>query len=82
MQKNKILPSANYIKHAVKTMSWQPIIRNGWIIKFSVFDSGSSILLLFVSNHTGHTIIRSFTDEDDAVNFINYVVQLDPAEYI
>jgi len=82
MQKNKILPSANYIKHAVKTVSWQPIIRNGWIVKFSVFDHGSSILLMFVSNQTGHTIIRNFSDEDDAVNFINYVVQLDPAEYI
>jgi len=80
--KNKTIPSANYIRHSVKIMSWQPIVRNGWIIKFSVNKDGSSILLIFTSNHTGHTIIRHFTEEDEAVDFINYVTHLDPAEYI
>jgi hypothetical protein len=81
MQQNKKLPSDNYIKHAVKTMSWQPTMRNGWIIKFSVYDNGSNILLLFVSNHTGYTIIRNFADENEAVDFINYVIELDPTDY-
>ena len=56
-----------------KTMkTWNPILRNGWVIKFSIYRD-ENILLLFISKHTGQTFIRYFNEENDAVTFINFV---------
>ncbi len=60
--------------------SWAPTERNGWIIKFSIFND-DHILLLFVSKYTGQTVIREFNGEDDAINFINFVTELDPHDW-
>lgn len=61
--------------------SFSPIIRNGWGIKFSTYRD-SNILLVFTSLHTGQTIVRYFTDEDSAVDYINYVIEHSPVEMI
>jgi hypothetical protein len=61
--------------------SFSPIIRNGWGIKFSTYRN-NNILLLFTSLHTGQTLVRYFTDEDSAVDFINYVIEHSPVELI
>jgi hypothetical protein len=61
--------------------SFVPIVRNGWGIKFSTYRD-TNILLMFVSLHTGQTIMRYFTDEDTAVNYINYVISQNPSEEI
>jgi hypothetical protein len=56
-----------------KTMkTWNPILRNGWVIKFSIYRD-ENILLLFTSKQTGQTFIRYFNEENDAVTFINFV---------
>jgi hypothetical protein len=60
-----------------KSKSWHPVSRDGWWIKFSSYCE-TNILLIFVSAYTGQVIIRYFVDEDDAVNFINFVVTQDP----
>ena len=59
------------------TSYFQPALKNGWIIKFSVHKN-SDILLIIVSKYTGQTFLRYFTEEDDAVKFINMVTMLDP----
>jgi hypothetical protein len=61
--------------------SYRPINRNGWWIKFSVMD-GENILLVFTSMFTGQTAIRYYTNEDDAVAFINFLTECDPTEDI
>jgi hypothetical protein len=61
--------------------SFAPIIRNGWGIKFSTYRD-CNILLVFTSLHTGQTIVRYFTDEDSAVDYINYVIEHNPVEMI
>jgi hypothetical protein len=72
MQKNKKFSYYREIEYHTK--SWYPVNRNGWWIKFSTtFDS--NILLLFTSKHTGQTIIRFFSNEDEAVQYINFIVQ-------
>jgi hypothetical protein len=58
------------IRKMMKT--WNPILRNGWAIKFSIYRE-ENILLLFTSKHTGQTFIRYFNEENDAVTFINFV---------
>ena len=58
------------------TSYFQPVVRNGWIIKFSVYMN-SDILLLITSKYTGQTIVRYFLEEDDAVKFINMVISRD-----
>ena len=61
--------------------SFQLIIRNGWAIKFSVYR-GENILLVFTSTFTCQTVVRYFTNEDDAVDFINYITAQNPQEEI
>jgi hypothetical protein len=61
--------------------SFQLIVRNGWAIKFSVYRD-ENILLIFTSTFTCQTVIRYFTNEDDAVDFINYVTAQNPQEEI
>ena len=61
---------------AVKTKSWMPVARDGWIIKFSIYRD-TFILLTVVSQYTGQCIIRQFKNEDEAVMFINMVTMLD-----
>lgn len=62
-----------------QTTYFHPVIRNGWIIKFSVHEN-SDILLLMVSRYTGQTFIRYFIDEDRAIKFINMMIMKDPTE--
>lgn len=59
------------------TTYFQPAVKNGWIIKFSVHKN-SDILLIIVSRYTGETFLRYFTDEDHAVKFINMITMMDP----
>ena len=63
------------IKH---TRSWDPVVRNNWAIKFSVYKG--FILLLFTSVITGQTVIRYFDDEDNACQFINYILSRDASD--
>jgi hypothetical protein len=81
MQKNHSnrVPSKRFLEFAVKTKSWHPVARNGWIIKFSIYEE-QSVLLTIISQFTGQFIIRYFGNEDDACKFINQVVSLEPDE--
>jgi len=64
-----------------KIVSFVPVNRNGWWIKFSLVNR-SEILLMFVSMYTGQTFIRYFTDEEKAVDFINQVIELNPKKEV
>ena len=82
MRKNitQLVPSKRFLEFAMKTQSWQPVARNGWIIKFSVYK-GQFVLLTIISQHTGQLIMRHFTNEDDACLFINSIVELSADEH-
>jgi hypothetical protein len=71
--------SKTFLDYAGKTKSWHPVERNGWVVKFSCFRN-SNILLFVISQYTGQTLVRYFSDEDEAVMFINFIIQLDPAQ--
>lgn len=77
MQKNsfKPEPSNRFLEIAQKTKSWQPVARDGWIVKFSIYKD-TEILVTIISQYTGQLIMRHFKDEDDACMFINYVLEL------
>jgi hypothetical protein len=55
--------------------SWHPVVRNDWWIKFSVYKD--QVLLFVVSTMTGETIVRYFDDEDEACEFINWMLNQD-----
>ena len=60
-------------KDIIKSIkSWQPIIRNDWLIKFSFYKD--RVLLFVVSTMTGETVVRYFNDEDEACVYINYIL--------
>lgn len=60
-----------------KSKFWQPVVRNGWWIKFSVYRD-HYILLMIISRFTGQTILRYFTSEEEAVMFINLITSCSP----
>lgn len=78
---SRMQKSQNYLEVESNTKSFTLVNRNGWWIKFSVYNS-YNILLVFTSMFTGQTIVRYYDNEDDAVKFINYVMESDPAEEI
>ena len=55
--------------------SWSPVNRNGWAIKFSIHNE--TILLFFFNLITDQTVVRFFTDETEAVQFINFIISHD-----
>ena len=61
--------------------SFAPVIKNGWAIKFSTYRD-NNILLLFTSLHTGQTVIRYFNDEENAVDFINMMLDKPPVDLV
>jgi hypothetical protein len=62
-----------------KSKSFSPVTRNGWAIKFSIYRD-FNILLVFLSLYTGQIIVRYFTEEDEAVKYINFVTAQDAQE--
>ena len=78
MQRQKyFFPSKNFMNVSYRVKSWDTVVRNGWHIKFSILDDCKNILVLFVSKSNGQSLIKSFSNENDACNFINYVINLD-----
>lgn len=75
----RLQKSQSFAEVEKKVMSFLPVNRNGWWIKFST-NKDSNILLLFTSMFTGQTIVRFFQEEDEAVQFINYITEQNPAE--
>jgi hypothetical protein len=75
----KLQKSQSFVEIEKKVMSFLPVNRNGWWIKFST-NKDSNILLLFTSMFTGQTIVRFFQEEDEAVKFINFITEQNPAE--
>ena len=71
--------SQAFIDTEVNCMSFMPVNRNGWWIKFSTSRDGN-VLLLFTSAFTGQTVVRFFELEDEAVKFVNFITECDPTE--
>jgi hypothetical protein len=65
-------------KTFLKLKSFNPVLKNNWVIKFSTYDD--HVLLVILSMMTGQTIIRYFDNEDGAVQFINFVLLQDASE--
>jgi len=57
--------------------TWHPVIRDYWWVKFSNYKG--NILLFVGSIITGETMTRYFTDENNAVYFINWLFHQDPS---
>lgn len=85
MQKKSLNPESlrSVLLQDIKSSSrsFSPIIRNGWAIKFSLYLD-INILLMFMSMHTGQTIIKYYDNERDAIKYINYVISKDAQETI
>ena len=75
----KLQKSQFFSEAEKKIMSFSPVNRNGWWIKFST-SKDNSILLLFTSMFTGQTIVRFFQEEEEAVQFINFIVEKNPTK--
>ena len=79
--KSKTTTFKNLLLEDIKNqlMSFHPVVRNGWAIKFSTHRD-DNILLIFTSVYTAKTVVRYFTDEQDAVKFINFMMTQNPQE--
>lgn len=78
---SKSIRSQKYLELSKNIRFWSPVARDGWIIKFSVHQD-SEILLIIISQYTGQTLVRYFSDEVDAVKFINFISTKDSSELL
>lgn len=78
MQKKKYPKSEKFLEIESKGITFSPVVRNGWWVKFSMVQS--NILLIFVSEYTAQTIVRFYDTETKAIEFINQVISSDPTE--
>jgi len=83
MQEKSLKTARDLLMQEIKsnTSYFDPVVRNGWIIKFSIYKNQDNILLIFTSKYTGQTIVRYFAEEDDAVDFINMITSKDSTVY-
>ena len=58
----------------VKLVSFPEIRRGNWHIKTSVLQY-QQILIVAINKGTAETVVRYFTDDDSAAEFINYIVE-------
>lgn len=65
-----------FIEAAKKTKSFTAARRGDWVVKFSIYDD-QTILIFVESLINTKTYVRFFSNEDEAVQFINFVVNLD-----
>ena len=63
------------------TKHFTPVLKNGWAIKFSIYGF-DNILISVLSSYTDQLIIRYYTCEKDAVDFINRVTAENPEKYL
>lgn len=63
------------------TKHFMPILKGGWVIKFSIYGF-DNILLTVISSYTDQVIIRYFVNEGDAVDFINRIMVENPEKYL
>jgi hypothetical protein len=78
MQEKSLKNSQTLLQQEIKSNLnyFHPVVRNGWVIKFSIYKN-TGILLIFTSKYTGQTIIRYCDSEDGAVDYINIVIEKD-----
>jgi hypothetical protein len=76
MQKKKLKKTDKFLEIESKGITFTPINRNGWWVKLSMVQH--NILLIFVSDYTGQTIIRFYDNEKKAVEFINFIINSSP----
>ena len=81
MQEKSYKNSKTSLLHQVKsnTLFFRSVVKNGWIIKFSVYDK-EHILVTVISRFTAQTFIRYYSDEMGAVNFINMITSKNSQE--
>lgn len=76
MPKKQSKENISFQEAKTKLKSFVPVIKNGWLIKFSTYSS-DNVLLFFMSINTHQVIIRHFDSEQLAVHYINFVIQHD-----
>lgn len=76
MSKKQSKENIPFQEAKTKLKSFMPVIKNGWMIKFSTFLD-DNVLISFMSLNTHQVIIRHFSSEDQAVNYINFVIKHD-----
>jgi hypothetical protein len=81
-KKSSELANSNQMeKIKSNTKHFMPILKGGWVIKFSIYGF-DNILLTVISSYTDQVIIRYFVDEKDAVDFINRVTVENPEKFL
>ena len=76
MPKKQSRESERFKDKTIDLTSFVPIMKNDWVIKFSLYEE-TRVLIVFMSLHTHQVVIRHFNSEERAVGYINFVVDHD-----
>lgn len=61
----------------IKLTSFQPIRRGNWLMQFSFTSMNSIMLTASSATNPTNTFIRFFSDEEEAVSFIDFLAEQD-----
>lgn len=61
------------VGRVIKITTFQTVKRGNWLLRFSVTDM-DSIMLLCSSTTTDNTFIKFFNSEEEAVSFVDFLV--------
>ena len=58
----------------IKITTFQTVKRGNWLLRFSVTDMGSILLLCSLTTNIENTFIKFFNTEEEAVSFVDFLV--------
>lgn len=58
----------------IKITTFQTVKRGNWLLRFSVTDMDSIMLLCSSTNNIENTFIKFFKTEEEAVSFVDFLV--------
>lgn len=76
MPKKQSKDNASFSDKKTDLVSFIPIIKNGWLIKFSLYAE-TNVLVVFMSLYTHQIVVRYFDSEERAASYITFVVDHD-----
>jgi hypothetical protein len=81
LEEYKIMKLSSYADLKSKINSWNLVQKNGWVIKISMIDT-DSILLVVASRHTGQSFVMYSKSEEDSCNKILSITKQNARELI
>ena len=71
------MPKSHRKTKVVKITSYQAVKRGNWLLRFSVTDMASILLIAMNSLNQENVFLKFFNNEEEVVSFVDFLVTQD-----